>query len=99
MAFAEMPAASQWSPGWIEDRSDHTTHLQYRGHTIRTCPVQEVDGYCWVAAAVITRNCRYEANAVTVEVWLSRLHVSEEAAQARAVEIAKQWIDNKLDHG
>ena len=101
MAFAQMPAASQWIPRSKGDESDDSagwlrtsSHLRYRGHSIRTCPVQDVDGKGWIAHAVVSKSFRYEA--VAVEVWLPRVQMSEEAAQARAVELAKQWVDDTL---
>jgi hypothetical protein len=55
-----------------------------------------VVGIGWVASAVIFQKHRYKKEAVTVEVWLPRSPFTEEAAQARALQTAKQWVDNKL---
>ena len=101
MDFAQMPSGSWCALGSKKIGSAHSasrwlSQLRYKGHTIRSCPLQEVNSYVWVASAVIFEDFRCNAKAVSVEVWLSRLVLSEKAAEARAVAVAKQWIDDKV---
>src|SRR5215208_765573 len=101
MDFAQISSGSWCTLGSKTIGSGHSalrwlSQLRYKGHTIRSCPLQEVNSYVWVASAVIFEDFRYKTKAVSVEVWLSRLVVSEKAAEARAVEVAKQWMDDTV---